>query len=130
MSNDGYGSVGAHVLRDEVRSLSCTLRDTKSQAHQASGAIAYLARREGTYSSDPGCSPTFVTALHAEGGDDSAAAAADENDVIARRIVVTGDVDGGYYRSCIKNEVRFPHYFVERPALPFRVPLPSLAPRF
>mmetsp|Transcript_34316 Transcript_34316/g.73141 ORF Transcript_34316/g.73141 Transcript_34316/m.73141 type:complete len:180 (+) Transcript_34316:103-642(+) len=49
--------------------------------------------------------PTVGTALHAEGGDDSsAAAAADPNEVIARRIVVTGDVDGGYYRSCVKNE--------------------------
>lgn len=47
--------------------------------------------------------PTFpTTALHA--GDDSAAAAADPNEVVARRIVVVGDVAGGYYRSCVKNE--------------------------
>lgn len=30
---------------------------------------------------------------------------ADPNETIARRIVVTGDVAGGYYRSCVKNEV-------------------------
>lgn len=32
---------------------------------------------------------------------------ADGDEVIARRIVVTGDVQGGYYRSCVRNEVRF-----------------------
>jgi len=30
---------------------------------------------------------------------------ADESEVIARRIIVTGDVQGGYYRSCVLNEV-------------------------
>lgn len=29
----------------------------------------------------------------------------DANEIIARRIIVVGDVDGGYYRSCVKNEV-------------------------
>ena len=28
----------------------------------------------------------------------------DPSELIARRIVVTGDVNGGYYRSCVKNE--------------------------
>ena len=28
----------------------------------------------------------------------------DASELIARRIVVTGDVNGGYYRSCVKNE--------------------------
>ena len=28
----------------------------------------------------------------------------DPNDIIARRIVVEGDVQGGYYRSCVRNE--------------------------
>lgn len=28
----------------------------------------------------------------------------DPNEIIATRIVVTGDVNGGYYRSCVKNE--------------------------
>lgn len=27
------------------------------------------------------------------------------SDMVARRIIVTGDVHGGYYRSCVKNEV-------------------------
>lgn len=31
---------------------------------------------------------------------------ADADELIARRIVVTGDVQGGYYRSCVRNEVR------------------------
>lgn len=31
----------------------------------------------------------------------------DSDEVIARRIVVSGDVQGGYYRSCVRNEVRF-----------------------
>ena len=29
---------------------------------------------------------------------------ADQAELIARRIVVVGDVNGGYYRSCVKNE--------------------------
>ena len=44
-----------------------------------------------------------VTALYA--GDDGA----DPGEIIAKRIVVTGDVDGGYYRSCVKNEVSVPN---------------------
>ena len=50
---------------------------------------------------------TTTTALRgARGGlDYYAAAGIDPNELIARRIVVVGDVDGGYYRSCVKNEV-------------------------
>ena len=29
----------------------------------------------------------------------------DPNEIIARRIIVKGDVQGGYYRSCVNNEV-------------------------
>ncbi|GAX22996.1 hypothetical protein FisN_15Hh107 [Fistulifera solaris] len=29
---------------------------------------------------------------------------ADADEIIARRILVTGDVQGGYYRSCVRNE--------------------------
>jgi hypothetical protein len=50
---------------------------------------------------------TTMTLSGARGGDDYyAAAGIDPSEIIARRIVVTGDVDGGYYRSCVKNEVR------------------------
>ncbi len=42
---------------------------------------------------------TPITALHAEASDD------DPSEIIARRLIVTGDVDGGYYRSCVRNEV-------------------------
>mmetsp|Transcript_30419 Transcript_30419/g.50201 ORF Transcript_30419/g.50201 Transcript_30419/m.50201 type:complete len:144 (+) Transcript_30419:214-645(+) len=30
--------------------------------------------------------------------------AVDDADLVARRIIVIGDVQGGYYRSCVKNE--------------------------
>jgi hypothetical protein len=30
----------------------------------------------------------------------------DPNEIVARRIIVKGDVQGGYYRSCVLNEVR------------------------
>ena len=30
----------------------------------------------------------------------------DDNDIVAKRIIVKGDVQGGYYRSCVLNEVR------------------------
>ena len=30
---------------------------------------------------------------------------ADPTEIIGRRIIVTGDVDGGYVRTCINNEV-------------------------
>eukprot|EP00986_Skeletonema_menzelii_P014835 scaffold10375_cov123-Skeletonema_menzelii.AAC.7 len=34
----------------------------------------------------------------------SSSAGGDPNEIIARKIIVCGDVDGGYYRSCVKNE--------------------------
>ena len=30
----------------------------------------------------------------------------DDAEIVARRIIVKGDVQGGYYRSCVLNEVR------------------------
>lgn len=63
--------------------------------------------------STPASSSPYVMALFAttnespnwnQQSDDYAAAGIDPNETIARRIVVTGDVDGGYYRSCVKNE--------------------------
>lgn len=30
----------------------------------------------------------------------------DQNEIIAKRIIVKGNVQGGYYRSCVLNEVR------------------------
>lgn len=29
-----------------------------------------------------------------------------DSEIVARRIIVNGDVQGGYYRACVKNEVR------------------------
>jgi hypothetical protein len=40
----------------------------------------------------------FTTSLKVE-------ADIDPDDIVARRIIVQGDVQGGYYRSCVKNEV-------------------------
>mmetsp|Transcript_26876 Transcript_26876/g.50320 ORF Transcript_26876/g.50320 Transcript_26876/m.50320 type:complete len:173 (-) Transcript_26876:160-678(-) len=37
-------------------------------------------------------------------GSGSSQAENDPNEIVARRIVVTGDVQGGYYRSCVLNE--------------------------
>ena len=51
-------------------------------------------------------------ALHAEADGDSSAVTADPNEIIARRLIVTGDVDGGYYRSCVKNEVSMPFLII------------------
>jgi hypothetical protein len=41
--------------------------------------------------------PSSLHASDSSGGDPS--------DIIARKLIVCGDVDGGYYRSCVKNEV-------------------------
>lgn len=41
--------------------------------------------------------PTLLGATASDGKD--------PDEIIATRIVVTGDVNGGYYRSCVKNEV-------------------------
>jgi len=41
---------------------------------------------------------SFGTHIAAESSDNS------PDDIIARRIIVEGDVEGGYYRSCVRNE--------------------------
>lgn len=51
--------------------------------------------------------PTTTTGLQAEPTSDGDNSNNDANELIARRIIVVGDVDGGYYRSCVKNEVCF-----------------------
>lgn len=60
-------------------------------------------------------STTFTVVLQAEPtnfGDSDSSSNTDANDIVARRIIVVGDVDGGYYRSCVKNEVRLLLYFL------------------
>lgn len=42
--------------------------------------------------------------------DKSSAASTDPNEIVARKIIVKGDVQGGYYRSCVKNEVSYRSY--------------------
>jgi hypothetical protein len=36
----------------------------------------------------------------------SDAAGGDPSEIVAKRITVKGDVQGGYYRACVRNEVR------------------------
>lgn len=50
---------------------------------------------------------TTTIVLKAEPASDGDNNNNDANELIARRIIVVGDVDGGYYRSCVKNEVSF-----------------------
>ena len=42
-----------------------------------------------------------MASIHAE----SVNGAEDPDEIVARRIIVKGDVQGGYYRSCVLNEV-------------------------
>ena len=44
---------------------------------------------------------TILTVTEAANGEHG-----DSAEIVARRIVVKGDVQGGYYRSCVLNEVR------------------------
>jgi len=42
----------------------------------------------------------------------------DDDEIVAKRIIVKGDVQGGYYRSCVKNEVGCSFQFPSRHAYP------------
>eukprot|EP00536_Pseudo-nitzschia_multiseries_P015599 jgi/Psemu1/218564/e_gw1.917.39.1 len=46
--------------------------------------------------------PSFDFAVAAASESDTSAK--DPNEIVARRIIVEGDVQGGYYRSCVRNE--------------------------
>lgn len=68
----------------------------------AGGALGFTSSHVSRGSAAAATFPSPIpSALHAEAVDGEA----DPSELIARRIVVTGDVDGGYYRSCVKNEV-------------------------
>ena len=54
-----------------------------------------------------GVSMMMMTTTTRHAASSSSSAGGDPNEIIARKIIVCGDVDGGYYRSCVKNEVRF-----------------------
>ena len=70
------------------------------------GALGFTApQTQGISTSSSNSFSNFATALHAR-GEQYGDASADQNEVIARKITLVGDVDGGYYRSCVKNEVR------------------------
>ena len=78
-------------------------------------ASFYAVRQVSTFSSRPlfkGGKPQSVyfkcnTAIFAEAPLETKEG--DPSEVIAKRIIVTGDVQGGYYRACVKNEVRQDH---------------------
>jgi hypothetical protein len=54
----------------------------------------------------PGLPMRTGMSLHAATNGKAETTAVDPNETVARRIVVKGDVQGGYYRSCVLNEVR------------------------
>ena len=49
----------------------------------------------------PKSTSSRMASIHAE----SVNGAEDPDEIVARRIIVKGDVQGGYYRSCVLNEV-------------------------
>jgi hypothetical protein len=53
------------------------------------------------------CHPTSTVgpSLQAATSKEAEGTAVDPNETVARRIIVKGDVQGGYYRSCVLNEV-------------------------
>ena len=69
-----------------VDTSSQNIRDITSTYYRSSSSSAFHST---TYS---------TTSLYATSD------GADQAELIARRIVVVGDVNGGYYRSCVKNE--------------------------
>jgi hypothetical protein len=78
-----------------LRLLICLLAFWSSQAF----GPTFSARPEGR-----------VTALAAATSADTPGTSnMDASEIVARRIIVKGDVQGGYYRSCVRNEVRRSH---------------------
>lgn len=73
-------------------------------------AVAFLARikafQAGTYqpqhhlATSRGLASQSTSLFLADGSSEDA-------DIVARRITVKGDVQGGYYRSCVANEVSY-----------------------
>jgi hypothetical protein len=63
-------------------------------------AIVLVATVQG-FASVKRSSPKIIFSLSAESVDGEA----DPNDIVGRRIIVKGAVQGGYYRSCVNNEV-------------------------
>ena len=69
-----------------------------SQSPTAAASRIRKIRRSSTSDIDTNRRSTLLAATATDGEKDP-------NEIIATRIVVTGDVNGGYYRSCVKNEV-------------------------
>lgn len=94
----GSASVDAFSV---VGTMSPWVRTTalKPSIQSASRNIVDPARRFELWSRS--YTTIIVSRRMAEGAD---ADAGDPNEVIGRRIIVTGDVNGGYLRTCISNE--------------------------
>ena len=71
----------------------------------ASSTFGFTAPSQKNQRLTPPSAARYATASTTEGG-------GDPSEVIARKIVVCGDVDGGYYRSCVKNEVCLFHHIM------------------
>eukprot|EP00804_Cyclotella_cryptica_P028935 CCRYP_020986-RB/>CCRYP_020986-RB protein AED:0.31 eAED:0.38 QI:188/1/0.5/1/1/1/2/0/145 len=82
-------------------STTCTRRCSHSVSHAASQSTWHVAsnRMDGVSISSSRATSSRLAMT-------SDAADLDPNEAIARRIVVTGDVCGGYYRSCVTNEAK------------------------
>lgn len=74
---------------NNIIAASQNIRDITSTYYRSSSSSAF--HSTSSYST--------TTSLYATSDD-----GADQAELIARRIVVVGDVNGGYYRSCVKNE--------------------------
>ncbi len=100
MSLGGVSAFG--IPRTEQSTITRSLPTRRqAESHATSYCNANSRHRHGHFNS----------ALHAESDGKTAevpssSSSADPAEVIARRIIVAGDVQGGYYRACVKNEVR------------------------
>ncbi|KAL7476162.1 hypothetical protein ACHAW6_002043 [Cyclotella cf. meneghiniana] len=78
-------------------SSTCTRRCSRSMSHVASQRSWHV---DGISIISTSCATSSQLAMTTDSAD------LDPNETIARRIVVTGDVSGGYYRSCVTNEAK------------------------
>jgi acylphosphatase len=100
-------SLGTAAERRDV--LDFSPRRTSNTATSSSSSSPYVtalfARTSSTNDDDDrNDESSSSTPNWNQQADDYAASGIDPNETIARRVIVTGDVDGGYYRSCVKNE--------------------------
>ena len=102
---------GAFGFTAPPRSTTGTLIQQSSASSTIANNVRTLVPKiEETYTNTFSTHHHHNTALYAASDSSSApnhyreSTSGDPSELIARRIVVTGDVNGGYYRSCVKNE--------------------------